>query len=63
MSTATLEPKTTALTANEAVGCPHCRKTFQPAIDRTQAPRLQGAKCPHCRLMVPLSKMKQLAPA
>lgn len=37
----------------EALSCPHCRKTFEPAVDPTQPPRLQGAKCPHCRLFVP----------
>jgi hypothetical protein len=33
--------------------CPHCRKQFAPAVDKGQLPRLQGAKCPHCKLFVP----------
>ena len=35
------------------LACPHCRKQFQPKVDATQPPRLQGAKCPNCKLFVP----------
>lgn len=50
VSTATLErPSTTDAT----LACPHCKKQFAPAVDATQPPRLQGAKCPHCKLFVP----------
>jgi hypothetical protein len=34
--------------------CPHCHKPFDASVDMLQLPRLQGAKCPHCRLFVPL---------
>ncbi len=37
--------------ANE---CPHCHKPFTAKIDTRQPPRLQGAKCPNCKLFVPL---------
>lgn len=37
----------------DAVTCPHCKKQFAPTVDRSQAPRLQGAKCPNCKLFVP----------
>lgn len=33
--------------------CPHCHKDFVARMDSTQPPRLQGAKCPHCKLFVP----------
>jgi hypothetical protein len=36
-----------------SLACPHCKKQFQPNVDATQPPRLQGAKCPHCKLFVP----------
>lgn len=51
MSSATLERPATDTCATLA--CPHCRKQFSPAMDATQPPRLQGAKCPHCKLFVP----------
>lgn len=51
MTTATLDRPVDAEDA--AVACPHCRKSFRPAVDATQPPRLQGAKCPHCKLFVP----------
>lgn len=51
MSSATLERPVD--TAHGALPCPHCKKSFQPAVDATQPPRLQGAKCPHCKLFVP----------
>ena len=47
----------TSPVADETTGmtqCPHCRKQFQPVVDHGQPPRLQGAKCPHCRLFVPV---------
>lgn len=37
--------------------CPHCKKQFAPVVDGTQPPRLQGAKCPHCKLFVPARLM------
>lgn len=39
--------------ADGALACPHCKKQFRPAVDATQPPRLQGAKCPNCKLFVP----------
>lgn len=39
--------------ATSSLACPHCRKQFQPKVDATQPPRLQGAKCPNCKLFVP----------
>jgi hypothetical protein len=35
------------------VNCPHCKKVFSATVDLTQPPRLQGAKCPNCKLFVP----------
>lgn len=40
-------------TADVALACPHCKKQFRPTVDATQPPRLQGAKCPNCKLFVP----------
>lgn len=56
MSTATLEAESADDKRSGAtvLSCPHCRKQFQPAVDATQPPRLQGAKCPHCKLFVPV---------
>ncbi|MCB0880241.1 MAG: hypothetical protein KDC46_14810 [Thermoleophilia bacterium] len=51
MSSATLDRP--AAGASATLGCPHCKKQFAPAVDATQPPRLQGAKCPHCKLFVP----------
>lgn len=64
MSTATLEPLpavdhthgdggTGARTDAATLACPHCKKQFRPSVDATQPPRLQGAKCPNCKLFVP----------
>ena len=56
MSTATLEPTNEQHGDEQActtLACPHCKKQFQPAVDETQPPRLQGAKCPNCKLFVP----------
>ena len=56
MSTATLTPPTADHTHDVDVttlACPHCKKQFSPAVDATQPPRLQGAKCPNCKLFVP----------
>ncbi len=33
--------------------CPHCHKDFVAQLDTKQPPRLQGAKCPNCKLFVP----------
>lgn len=33
--------------------CPHCKKSFDAQIDLDQPLRLQGVKCPGCRLFVP----------
>jgi hypothetical protein len=33
--------------------CPHCHKEFVAHMDVRQPPRLQGAKCPNCKLFVP----------
>lgn len=49
MSSATLERPADVTT----LACPHCKKQFAPNVDATQPPRLQGAKCPHCKLFVP----------
>jgi len=51
LSSATLERPVDSHGATLA--CPHCKKQFAPAVDATQPPRLQGAKCPHCKLFVP----------
>jgi hypothetical protein len=62
LSTATLAPRTAedteaavgaATTHAPTLGCPHCKKQFSPSVDATQPPRLQGAKCPNCKLFVP----------
>jgi hypothetical protein len=37
--------------------CPHCKKQFVPAVDLAQLPRLQGAKCPNCKLFVPAESL------
>ena len=52
MSSATLERPVAAIPSGP-LACPHCKKSFAPAVDATQPPRLQGAKCPHCKLFVP----------
>jgi DNA-directed RNA polymerase subunit RPC12/RpoP len=49
VSTATLD----RTVADGALACPHCKKQFRPTVDATQPPRLQGAKCPNCKLFVP----------
>lgn len=36
------------------VSCPHCHKQFTPQMDISQPIRFQGAKCPHCKLFVPV---------
>ena len=36
-----------------ATECPHCHREFVASIDASQPPRLQGAKCPNCKLFVP----------
>jgi len=51
VSTATLERPID--TSHDTLACPHCKKQFAPTVDATQPPRLQGAKCPHCKLFVP----------
>ena len=33
--------------------CPHCKHEFVAAVDDSQPLRLQGAKCPSCKLFVP----------
>ena len=58
VSTATVKRvKTTTSVKKDAgaasLACPHCKKQFRPAVDATQPPRLQGAKCPNCKLFVP----------
>lgn len=65
MSTATLErpssdpqPSDGGGSLGHALACPHCRKTFQPVVDRTQPPRVQSAKCPHCKLRVMMSHIE-----
>ena len=51
----TLTAATESRTARETVetACPHCHKRFEATIDSNQPPRLQGAKCPNCKLFVP----------
>ena len=51
MSSATLDRPVAA--PSGTLACPHCKKQFAPNVDATQPPRLQGAKCPHCKLFVP----------
>jgi hypothetical protein len=51
VSSATLDRPVDA--ASATLACPHCKKQFTPAVDATQPPRLQGAKCPNCKLFVP----------
>lgn len=51
LSSATLERPVT--TNGPTLACPHCKKQFAPKVDATQPPRLQGAKCPNCKLFVP----------
>lgn len=51
MSSATLDRPVDATSGTLA--CPHCKKQFAPNVDATQPPRLQGAKCPNCKLFVP----------
>jgi hypothetical protein len=51
VSSATLDRPVDATSGTLA--CPHCKKQFAPTVDATQPPRLQGAKCPHCKLFVP----------
>lgn len=54
MGTATLDQGgARELSASGAADCPHCHKPFVPSVDGSQPPRLQGAKCPHCKLFVP----------
>ena len=57
LSTATLAPRPTEHSEHDGgvatLACPHCKKQFSPAVDATQPPRLQGAKCPNCKLFVP----------
>lgn len=51
VSSATLErPVTIEATT---LACPHCKKQFAPSVDVSQPLRLQGAKCPNCKLFVP----------
>jgi len=52
-STMTMAKETAPLPATGTLACPHCKKLFAPAVDHTQPPRLQGAKCPNCKLFVP----------
>ena len=51
VSSATLDRPVDA--PSGTLACPHCKKQFAPSVDATQPPRLQGAKCPHCKLFVP----------
>ena len=40
------------------IECPHCHKRFD--ADAVQgAGRIQGFKCPHCRLFVPLGRVAE----
>ena len=49
-TTKTARTGTTTMPAD----CPHCKDSFAATVDRTQPLRLQGAKCPHCKLFVPI---------
>ncbi|HEY8409133.1 MAG TPA: hypothetical protein VIK66_14230 [Gaiellaceae bacterium] len=41
-----------------AIECPHCHKPFE--ADAVQGKgRIQGFKCPHCRLFVPLDRVPE----
>ncbi len=61
MSSATLERPVE--TNGATLACPHCKKQFAPKVDATQPPRLQGAKCPHCKLFVPARIVSAAIPA
>ena len=41
------------------VECPHCGKPFQAELLDGGTERLQGFKCPHCRLFVPLQRAEE----
>jgi hypothetical protein len=38
------------------VACPHCKKPFKATLTGS-GQRLQGFKCPHCKLFVPLARI------
>jgi transposase-like protein len=40
------------------VECPHCHKTFEAESVQGRG-RIQGFKCPHCRLFVPLDRVAE----
>ena len=37
----------------QAITCPHCKKSFTAPLMAGGAQRYRGFKCPHCRLFVP----------
>jgi len=39
------------------VACPHCKKPFQAQLISGDHQRLQGFKCPHCKLFVPRERI------
>ena len=41
------------------VECPHCGKPFQAELMDGGTERLQGFKCPHCKLFVPLQRAEE----
>ncbi len=47
--------------ASPDIACPHCKKPFTADLMQGAAARFQGFKCPHCRLFIPLERVKQLA--
>lgn len=52
--TTMLATTSATVTAYPVEACPHCRRSFDAVVDATQPLRLQGAKCPHCGLFVPV---------
>lgn len=59
MAKTLIAPKADLVTANTP--CPHCKKIFVATVNREQPPRLQGAKCPNCRLFVPVRHIMEFA--
>jgi hypothetical protein len=41
------------------VECPHCGKPFRAELLDWGTERLQGFKCPHCKLFVPLQRAEE----
>jgi DNA-directed RNA polymerase subunit RPC12/RpoP len=46
----------------QEIVCPHCKKTFTGEL-LAEGSRLEGFKCPHCRLFVPAERANDSAEA